>query len=209
MKKINPLNIMVLCNQLLYLEALKSLLNTESHLNCKGILMSNSQATRIIKKEDPTLLLVDTNTMGQKVWRFLNEIRNDNPQIKTIILANNNDPIYLDMAKDNGISGYILKSSPIELLMATIKIVKNGGEFFDRGNYGDTDKEISFEKKYKLSKREMEIIKLITNANTTKVIAERLGLSFHTIEAHRKNIHRKLNVNKVTELIRLVADFEN
>ncbi len=199
---------MVLCNQLLYLEALKSLFNSESQLSCKGILMSNPQATNIIKNEDPALLLVDANSMGKKVWNFLYEIRTNTPQIKTIILANNNDPIHLDMAKDNGISGYILKSSPIELLMATIKIVKNGGEFFDRGNYGENEKDISFEEKYKLSKREMEIITLITNGKTTKTIAEQLGLSFHTIEAHRKNIHKKLKINKVTELIKLVSEFE-
>lgn len=207
MTKISPLNVMVLSNQLLYLEALKSLLNSESTLSCKGLLMSNPEANRIIKAESPELLLIDANSMGKSVWDFLSKAKTWNPSIKTIILANTNEPTYLDQAKNNGASGYILNSSPRELLMATIQIVKNGSQFFDTGNYSKFPQE-SFQEKYNLSKREMEVINLINDAKTTKTIAEELGLSFHTIEAHRKNIYKKLRIKKVTELTKLLSDFE-
>ncbi|AWV98031.1 response regulator transcription factor [Arcticibacterium luteifluviistationis] len=211
MTKFNPLNVMVISSQLLYLEALQNLLNSKSILTCKGLLTTNPNIKSILKKESPKLLLIDANSLEQRFWDFVQDTHTNNPEIKTIILANSNEPIYIDLAKRHGTSGYILKSSPLEILMASIKIIKNGGQFFDYGDYNQPEQQtkVSFGEVYKLSKREMEVIVLIKNANTTRDIAKELDLSFHTIEAHRKNIYKKLKVKKVTELIKLISEFEN
>ncbi|WP_341226029.1 response regulator transcription factor [uncultured Arcticibacterium sp.] len=203
--------ILVLSNQLLYIEALKSLLNSQDTFSADGIPTSNTDLCNSIGNFSPELILMDANGMGKDIWETLNKIHKKLPNVKIIMLANSNESIYIEFAKKNGASGFILKSSPLELLLAAIKIIQNGSHFFDTRDFTSSNNktELSLEKRYKLSGREMEIITLITDANTTKSIADQLGLSFHTIEAHRKNIYKKLRINKVTELIKLTSEFEN
>jgi DNA-binding CsgD family transcriptional regulator len=60
---------------------------------------------------------------------------------------------------------------------------------------------------YKLSTRELEVITLIKEGNSTKEMAEILSLSYHTIETHRKKIYSKIKINKMTDLIRIFSEF--
>lgn len=203
--------LLVLSNQLLYTEALKSLLNSQDNFSVDGMATSHTNLINLIADFNPQLILMDANGMGKEIWDTLNKIHKKQPNAKIIMLANSNESIYIEFAKKNGASGFILKSSPLELLMAAIKIIENGSHFFDTREFSSSNhtNELSLEKKYKLSSREMEIITLITDGNTTKSIADQLGLSYHTIEAHRKNIYKKLKINKVTELIKLTSEFES
>lgn len=203
--------LLVLSNQLLYTEALKSLLNSQDNFSVDGMATSHTNLINLIANFNPQLILMDANGMGKEIWDTLNKIHKKQPNAKIIMLANSNESIYIEFAKKNGASGFILKSSPLELLMAAIKIIENGSHFFDTREFSSSNhiNELSLEKKYKLSSREMEIITLITDGNTTKSIADQLGLSYHTIEAHRKNIYKKLKINKVTELIKLTSEFES
>ena len=147
--------------------------------------------------------------MGKNIWDFLNITHKQNPLVKIIMLANSNEKIYLEYAYKNGASGYILKSSPKELLTATIRIVMDEGSFFDSGSmsYHKNGIHHKIQERYKLSSRELEIILLIKEGHSSKNMAEAMGISFHTIEAHRKNIYNKLNINKVTELLKMFAEF--
>jgi DNA-binding CsgD family transcriptional regulator len=63
--------------------------------------------------------------------------------------------------------------------------------------------------KYNLSNRELEIVILIKDGMTSKDVAAALGISHHTVEAHRKNVYNKLKINKVTELLKILAEPED
>ncbi|AWV98902.1 LuxR C-terminal-related transcriptional regulator [Arcticibacterium luteifluviistationis] len=210
MKICTTTHILVLSKQLLYIEALKSLLNSEDEILANGYPITMDNIRNTIMEENPNIILLDANGMGKEIWDFLYSIHSKNKKAKIIMLANSNESIYMDFASKNGADGYVLKSSPLELLLGAIKIVLNGGAYFDPGQkkYARNGNTANFEKEYKLSNREMEIITLIKDGESTKSIAERLDLSFHTIETHRKNIYRKLGIHKVTELINLYSEFE-
>lgn len=211
MKASTSTHILVLSKQLLYIEALKSLLNSEENIQANGYSITNDDVRKSIEEDKPNVILLDANGMGKEVWDFLYSLHSKNKSIKIIMLANSNESIYMEFASKNGAAGYVLKSSPLELLLGAIKIVMGGGSYYDPGQkkYARNGNTASFEKEFKLSKREMEIITLIKDGESTKKIAERLDLSFHTIETHRKNIYRKLKIHKVTELINLYGEFQN
>lgn len=207
----NNIKIMVLSNQSLYIDALKSLLNSENKdFNVDGVSTTASDVSESIKDFSPYVILLDANGMGKYIWDFLNLTHRQNPAIKIIMLANSNEQIYLESAHKNGASGYILKSSPKELLVAAIKIVLKEGSFYDPGikAYNKNGIHHKIQEKYNLSPRELEIIILIKDGLSSKDIANLLGISFHTVEAHRKNIYNKLQINKVTELLKLFAEFD-
>ncbi|MCP9762260.1 LuxR C-terminal-related transcriptional regulator [Lacihabitans soyangensis] len=206
----NNIKIMVLSHQSLYIDALKSLLSTENKdFTVEGLTTSENSVTETIKSFDPEVILLDANGMGKNIWDFLNLTHKQNPKVKIIMLANSNEQIYLEYAHKNGASGYILKSSPKELLVAAIRIVMKEGSFYDPGikAYNKNGVHHKIQEKYNLSARELEIILLIKDGLSSKDMASSLGISFHTIEAHRKNIYNKLQINKVTELLKIFAEF--
>jgi DNA-binding NarL/FixJ family response regulator len=202
--------IMILSHQSLYIDALKSLLNTENKdFLVDGTNTSDAMIFDIIKSFQPEIILLDANGMGKNIWDFLNLTHKKFGELKIIMLANSNEQVYLDHAHKNGAAGYILKSSPKELLVAAIRIVLKEGSFYDPGikAYNKNGVHHKIQEKYKLSGRELEIIILIKDGHSSKDMAHSLGISFHTIEAHRKNIYNKLQINKVTELLKIFAEF--
>ncbi len=204
-----PIKLLILSNQTFYLDALISLFNTEyAHIESKGAKLSNNEYLKQIKVDKPAIVLLDANGMGKEIWEVLKTIHQSYPNTHVIMLANTNESIYLNYAKKFGARGYVLKSSPKEIIVAAIKIVSGNGYFFDPGIVTTVDEmeRINYNNNYNLTKREVEVIMLITEGFTTKDISEHLQLSFHTVEAHRKNIYSKLKINKVAELIKLYSE---
>ena len=206
------IKVLVISNQTLYIEALKMLLNSNNNeMEVEGQTFSDPYISKIIKSQEPDIILLDANGMGKNIWDFLNATHKQNPKSKIIMLANSNEQIYLEYANKNGASGYVLKSSPKELLLAAIKIVFKDGSFYDPGihSFGKNGHQHKIQEKYNLSSREVEVISLIKDGLSSKDMANQLGISFHTVEAHRKNIYNKLQINKVTELLKIYSEFES
>jgi DNA-binding NarL/FixJ family response regulator len=152
---------------------------------------------------------MDANGMGKHIWEYLRETHRKYPSINIIMIANSNEPIYLEHAAKNGASGYVLKSSPQEILIGSMKIAMQNGSFYDPGINGfhKNGYHHKIQELYKLSPRELEVITLIKEGNSTKDVAQILNLSYHTIETHRKKIYSKLKIKKVTDLIRIFSEY--
>lgn len=209
---LEPHRIILVSDHEMYREALKMLLNAaNSEFRVEALAMNEPNCLALITENCPEILLLDANTMGKTIWKFLQDIHKVCPSIKIIVLANNKEKIYLENAKKNGASGYVLKSSPKEILVAAIKIVIRDGAFFDPGttsNYRNESYEM-IKEKYNLSNRELEIVILIKDGMTSKDVAAALGISHHTVEAHRKNVYNKLQINKITELLKILTLYED
>jgi len=127
----------------------------------------------------------------------------------------------------NGIDGYILKTSAADDLIKAISTVLTGETFFGEGVYvhrpnipsASSDRfsagtapsknktyEDRFNKKHNLTKRELEILRLISKAKNNKEIAKTLFISDQTVSVHRRNLMRKLNVSSTAGLIKIAYD---
>lgn len=201
-----PISLLIISKQVLYLEALKSLFNSD-YQRFEINVMNLNNVESLNKKYRSEIILLDANGMGKDIWNFLKGLHTSNPEIKILLLSNSNEQIYLDYAEKNGAKGFVLKSSPKEILIGAIKIVYQGGRYFDPGQEPKNNNGFSYNN-VSLTMREMEIIRLIKDGNSSNNIANTLGLSPFTIQTHRKNIYKKLQVNKVTDLLRVYNEFE-
>lgn len=206
------LQVFILSNQTLYADALKSLLKEESQYTDVHIFaIKNPKVNALINVQKPDIILLDINNVSKSIWEFMNGISNQSSNSRIIMLADFNEVMYREYAIRYGAKGYILKSSPKELLAAAIKIVVKGGYFFDPGNQdiNTQTRHSELKGKYKLTSREMEIIQLIKDGFSSKDVASHLNVSFHTVESHRKNIYNKLNIRKVADLLKVYRSFES
>ena len=151
------------------------------------------------------LLLLDLNLNGIDGFQLLKEFREYNLTTKIIILTMYKENELIERAKKLGANAYILKNtSNHELIDCFNKVYEHdfylGNTLSSHLNGHDLFKD-RFTHKVKLTKREIEIIKLISSGKSSQVIAEELFLSPLTIETHKKNIFKKLQVNSSVELV--------
>ena len=148
------------------------------------------------------------------------QIKSRHPEIKILILSMYNRQEFIKNLIESGADGYILKNSDKSELLGAIHTLQKGESYFGK----EITKTImkSFRKEnpptemheVPLTEREKEIVKLIAETMTTSEIAEKLFLSTHTIDTHRKNILSKLQVKNVAGLVRyavqtgLIKDFD-
>ena len=104
---------------------------------------------------------------------------------------------YVTQAVQAGARGYVLKDAPAEEIINAIETVANGGNYFSSGLKISTPLAVQI-----LTQREQCILNSIATGKSNKHIARELDLSVRTVEAHRLNIKRKLNIEGQADLIR-------
>ena len=140
-------------------------------------------------------------------------IKSKFPHIKVLALTMFDQPDAIKQMLDAGASGYLLKNSGIKMLSKAIVVVADGETFFDpnvafnfMNDYIDKKVTVGKSEKIILSNREKEILQLIANGKTSKEIAETLFIAKTTVDTHRKNMIRKLNLSNGNELVKYAID---
>ena len=159
-----------------------------------------------VAKEKPALVILDLNMPGYDGLQCLKKIKENYTGIKVLVLTNYNQPELVEEVKKMKADGYLIKNSTAAELKEAISNILTGGTSFPIANELKAVPEDSyflddFLKKYQLTKREVEIIRLICREMSTKEIAASLFLSELTINTHRRNILRKLEVKNVAGLV--------
>ncbi len=165
------------------------------------------------------LVILDLNLPDQDGLDLIPLIRKQFKTIKIIVLTSYSDFKFVGQALKNGADGYILKSHEIEDLNEAIKEVMEGRTYLASGlhitppngkrltsNVKKSMYEDRFVIKQKLTKREQEVLQLITEAKNNKEIAKELFISDQTVGVHRKNIMRKLSVKNTINLIKFALE---
>ncbi len=151
------------------------------------------------------IVLLDLNMPKLDGIKTLAILRKDFPDLKVIILTNYDQPQLIEEVKKLGAHGYLLKNSPSSVLKMAITKVLNGEFYFDAKELPAKDNNTyfidDFMKKYQLTKREVEIIKMIAREFTSKEIGDSLFISEFTVSTHRRNIMKKLNSKNVAGLL--------
>ncbi len=159
----------------------------------------------ILKKITPRLLIVDYDIFDFNTLEELSNVRNISPETTVVVFTNNIEPQNIEKIVELNISNYVLKTSEKDELEAAFHAALNNKKY-----YSEEVLDLLVSKKTKqkpsqisshLTHAETEIIKLIAQGLTTKEIAAKKYLSFHTIITHRKNIFRKLAINNTSELV--------
>jgi DNA-binding NarL/FixJ family response regulator len=163
-----------------------------------------------LRQAPADMILLDLNMPQMDGIEVLKIMKSEFPQVKVIVLTNYNHPELVKEVNTWGAKGYLLKNSSSLVLKKAIETVAAGQTWF-------ADKEArevstshyyidDFMKKYQLTRREAEIIKMIATGLTSKEIGKQLFISEFTINAHRRNICRKLNIHTPVGLLNFAKE---
>lgn len=142
----------------------------------------------------PQLVIVDFNMPHLNGLEVVKQLKTLPHFCKIVVVSMYADKREISLFEEMGIDGYLTKTTPAAEIITSLKKILNGEKQI---NTGGIEKKALYEKdyfalKHQLTKREVEILKTLKKGYTTEQVAEVLGLSFYTVETHRKNINQKL-----------------
>lgn len=194
----------------MFAKGIASLLEEEEDFSIEGIFSNGKELIDFLKKKSVDIVLTDMNMPAMDGIGVLEALKKGHSYSKIIVLSMYDDENIYNRCIKLGANAYVLKNADPDELIYTIREVYEGNHIasFQKviGQNQEDQYTDFYREKFKLSKRELQILQLIKDGLTNKGIAEKLYLSTHTVEAHRKKIHAKLEVSSVAELIRKALD---
>lgn len=192
----------------LVIDGLYSLLSTLEDIKIVGQANSGIDLIELLLKEEVDLVLMDISMPRMDGIEATNMVKEKYPEIKVLILSMHDSVEYTKRALKAGADGFLLKNAGSEELQLAIHKAMNGENYFSdkiMQNVVGAMKEESTDHA-ELTERELEVLKLIAMEFTTKEIAEKLFISHHTVESHRKNLLFKLNARSVAGLVKYAIE---
>lgn len=188
-------------------EGLKSLLE-EKGIKVLDIAKNGREAVEKAISLEPDIMMMDISMPDLNGMEATVRIRQEVPHTRVIALSMHSSKSIIDKMFASGASGYILKESAFEEIYDAIQGVIRGNFYLtpsiarmyvdDAGIKGGNRDELP--KFNKISKKETEVLQLVAEGGKTREIAEKLGVSIKTVETHRRNIMKKLNIFSVAGL---------
>ena len=194
----------------MYLEGLALLLGRQEGIEVVGTAQSGKDLLSRLKDIQTDILLLDVYLPDIGEEELLQSIRASRQDLKIIYLTLLRGTRYIHKLTRHNIQGYVLKNATLDELLTALQTVQNGSSYFSKDiNIGDRDEDfrntITIEDKQIdeiLSRRELEVLKLICREYSNAEIADKLFLSVSTVETHRKNLIAKLGVNNTVGLVK-------
>lgn len=183
-------------------EGLKSLLNDCDDIRVVGTASNAIDALDALKKQPVDIAFLDINLPDISGVELCKKIRDKLPHIKCIALTTSNERSHVSRMMQNGAMGYLIKSSPKDELVKAIRQVYLGGYYMNVNVQETTPSSV---KTTFLTRREKEVLGLISEGMTNNEIAEKLFVSPATVKTHRENLLMKFEVANTAALIKLAA----
>ncbi|MFN4081289.1 MAG: LuxR C-terminal-related transcriptional regulator [Saprospiraceae bacterium] len=213
------LNVVVADDHPIFVEGLQSVLKKSAgrfNFNIKGVVQNVGELAELLQHNNADLILMDLQLSDPESLKILPSVKKRNAETRVLIMAPYDDPRLIKAAFKAGADGYMLKSGTSDELLAAIERLAEGETYMSKalslGAYngantaGDLPVEELFARRFQLTKREVEIMRLIGQALSNREIADRLFISDQTVSVHRKNIMRKLGVKSTANLIKIAFE---
>ena len=193
-------SIWIIEDDALFRNTLKDLLQQQTELQCEHAFGRCEDALAAMKKNDPPdIMLVDIGLPGMSGIEGIKKMKEISPGTEYIVLTIHEEDDKVFEAVRAGATGYLLKiSSADEILKAVHEVVRGGAPLsagIARKILGVFSPLKRSQVEYKLTDRENEILGLLADGLTKKMLADKLFLSKHTIDSHVRNIYSKLHVH--------------
>jgi len=192
------------------IDGISSILEDDTSIKVVDSALNGPDALRKLEHSAVDVLLLDINMPEMDGIEVVRQLQKKNIEVNVLILTMHNNAQFTKQLIELGVQGCILKNSGKKELIFAINEVSEG-----RRIYGDDVTESLFDSLEKtqkavdqvqLTKREVEVIKLIASELTTNEIAEQLFISSYTVETHRKNIVSKLGVKNLAGLVKFAYE---
>jgi len=193
----------------LFRQGVKTLLGAEPDMEVVGEASDGTGAADKATELKPDVVLLDIGMPGPSSFETARQIKRNRHETKILFLTMYDDEDYLVEGMEVGANGYVLKDSPATQLVAAVRDVVRGGSYLSprmlsqlvddfRSRVKSTDRLPRFAT---LTPREKEILKMLAEGNSVKEVACQLNLSVKTVEAHKFNLMRKLDIHNKAQLV--------
>ena len=188
-------------------EGIKLLVNSQTDMRVVGEAGNGLAAIKAVRENHPDVVVMDISMPEMNGLKATRKLKAEFPKLKILTLTRHTDDSFLEQLIAAGASGYVLKqSAPAELINA-IRAVGSGNSYLDptltnKVMGGFFSKRLRGERQTEMTGRESEVLRLIAWGFSNKEIATRLGLSVKTVEAHKANAMRKLNMSGRIDIMR-------
>ena len=188
-------------------EGIKMLVNAQADMRVIGEAGNGAAAIKTVREKRPDVVVMDISMPEMNGLKATRRLKTEFPDIKILTLTRHSDDSFLEQLIAAGASGYVLKqSAPAELVNA-IRAVGDGNAYLDptltnKVVGGFLHRSLRGERRSEMTGREAEVLRLIAWGFSNKEIATRLALSVKTVEAHKANAMRKMNLRGRIDIVR-------
>jgi len=203
------IRIMLADDHTLFRQGVKNLLSTEPDMEVIGEVSNGGDAIEKASELRPDVVLMDIGMPGSSSFEATRQIKKNRPECKVLFLTMYDDEDYLVEGMEVGGNGYVLKDSPAPQLLNAIRDVNRGGSYLSPrmlaqlvDDFRSRIKSNSRTPRFAtLTAREKEVLKMLAEGESVKEIACDLNLSVKTVEAHKFNLMRKLDIHNKAQLV--------
>lgn len=201
----DKIEIIIADDHMMIREGLKQLLELDGTMKVIAEANDGEECLNLLsKKIHPDILLLDINMPKKNGIEVLEHIKQNKIPVKVLILTVHNEVEYLLKAVDIGIDGYLLKDSSYDELKEAIDVVISGNTYIQPSllpalNESLEDYALDKEKIDSLTKRELDVLRLISEGCSNKKISDELTISERTVKNHISHIFRKIDVEDRTQ----------
>jgi DNA-binding NarL/FixJ family response regulator len=203
------IRIVVTDDHTLFRQGVGKLLAAEPDMQVVAEAASAADAITQCQTLAPDIVLMDVGMPGLSSFEAARQIRRSAPQTRVVFLTMYDDEDYLSEAMQVGAAGYVLKDCPSAQLLSAIRDVHQGGSYLSPKMLAQlvhdfrsrSNGEECVPRSASLTPREREILKLIAEGLSVKEVASFLDLSVKTVEAHKFNLMRKLDIHNKAQLV--------
>ena len=193
----------------LFRQGIRTLISAEADMEVIGEAGNGGEAVDRSNELRPDVVLMDIGMPGLSSFEATRQIKRNRPETKVLFLTMYDDEDYLVEGMEVGASGYVLKDSPAQQLVAAIRDVCRGGSYLSPrmlsqlvDDFRTRIKSANGMPRFAtLTTREREVLKMLAEGNSVKEIACDLSLSVKTVEAHKFNLMRKLDIHNKAQLV--------
>lgn len=188
----------------LVVEGLKNLIESRDDFSLCGVAGNADEALLLLKNCLPDVILLDIMLPGMTGLELIDILRKDFPKSRVLVISTYSQRYYVEAMLEKGAKGYLLKNAGNDEIIEAITAVYYDETYLSR--------EIALSQRknaghpVSLSRREIEVLKLVANGLTNKEIAEKLFISPLTVDSHRKNLIAKLEARNTASLIKIALD---
>ncbi|MGC3946553.1 MAG: response regulator transcription factor [Chryseolinea sp.] len=209
----SKINVLLADDHVLVRNGIKSMLESEADINVVGEASDGAEAVESVKKLRPDIVILDIRMPRMTGLEAAAKLKQAVPDVKSVILSMHDSEEYVIEALNAGAFGYLLKDTDKFEFIKALKQINTGTKYFSgavsnvlanrllNSRSAPVSAPSTKPDPYHLTRREKEILRLVVDGKQNKEIAESMGKSVRTVETHRFNIMKKMDVNNAVDMI--------
>lgn len=208
------INVLIVDDHPFFRQGLKTVLESIDNLTITGEAENGKTALLMVETLKPDMIFLDLSMPEINGFQVLEQLQ-DFPDLKKIIMTSFNDTVYMKKAFELGASGFILKDNGQAEMASCVQLVMAGGQYIspsiqaNKKGHNTLIMDDAKELIDALTKTELKVMSYLGNFMTSKEIANKMFISYRTVQNHRRNIKQKLELSGMHQLTRMAQQYQD